>query len=258
MRIGANIRHFSNRNKSPITRPMRNKNLFLVAVALFFTATIIFFRGRSSVLVVSDQFIDTAVHIDRVTFRRGGYVVVTGIRYAAAEGVDYLVSEYLRPGVHNNVNINFIIEKPQKKGDFFQPIEPIQPEGYLVAQLYEQTGAFISETATPVKDFFGNPVLKQFRVTLKRDPYRIKRACDQFTEKVLREACLTQGIEKHAKDSGFIIDICAIVDSGDKEHCYRQMGRTFLSEIKEKDIRFATCERTVLNQYVQWCEYPNK
>lgn len=249
-----------------ILRKLILRNI-LTTAALTIAVIVSFFmlqhrEKRNNELVISAQTIDDHIRVTRIFLQKPGYVVVTGIRYDRGIGVDYLASSYLSAGEHINVDIPFTARLYPDKSDTYQPVEPVQPEGYLIGALFERRGGeqdarrnphYTPGIDTPAVNASGEPVIVRFSATLLRDPYAIKRTCTETGNSRNIRACFDSSFSDFAANPGFMIDVCQIVSVADKEECYQSMGMVLLATHVPIAKREEICSHTGLADYIRWC-----
>lgn len=216
-------------------------------------------------LVVSDQRIDRVVVVDEVELKSGGYIVVTGIRYAGPEGIDFLTTGYLPPGKYHDIQIPYARYHDQSGGTF-EPIEPIRPGNYLIVQTLRDDGRQVGAEEFRGEDFeelqqnFQSRLyteLKKIIVEIPIDPWKIKAKCDEKRSLETRADCIQDAVvetlRKYPGNYGVIIDLCSVVEVDDRKICYQSMGAVLQSVEDSAAVIEDVCSRTMNDQYETWC-----
>lgn len=223
---------------------------------------ILLFYPFTNALSLSDQPTTNTITIDRVSVSRGGYVVVTGIRYKGQERIDYLLSPYLVRGVYTHLIIPFqAVVALDGKTHVFEPIEPIPPENTLIAALYEtppiETRAFNLDTVSVAKNVFGRTVSQSFRVTLRWDVHAARARCRGFIHSEEAVRCMVFVMENAARrfirEPGLFLNYCSLFEPSTGASCYSSLVTVMYRWGMSKEHVLRVCDAIRPQTFISGC-----
>lgn len=228
----------------------QNNLLFVEIIAGVALLGIIFFTLRATIeyLDIPDQSIRDTIRIRTAIMSRGGYIVITGLRYKSPENRDYLITDYFAPGIYRNIRIPYFIEAPNEPGHTFAPIEPQRPGSYFTATLYNTP-----EQTTPVRDILNRVVQKKFRGILANDFVAEKEKCDREGDISARRVCIENIMNRFADNQSFLFDFCQVVGVEDKQFCFQKIGSLLVRSGITRKVHDSLCQRSGKPTYYQWC-----
>jgi hypothetical protein len=239
-------------------------SLFLpVGIITGLSLVLIFmFYPWDNALSVSHQLIQDGIVIDRISVKRGGYVIVTGIRYEGQERIDYLRSQYLARGVYRRLSIPFReVVSLDGKTHVFEPIEPVPPENTLVASLYEtppiETESMNLHTIPHAKNLFGRAISRSFTSTLRWDAHAARARCRGFLHSDESVRCMVFVMENAARrfirEPGLFLNYCSLFEEQTLASCYSALVVVMHGWGMEKKNMLRTCEAIRPHTFIAGC-----